>query len=130
MQIVVAVLVLVVGQSLLPLAGEAFGAGTEPNTVMVPPRINAPAGDDQLLALSDKAMSEIAQSKGLALLSREEVQKKLGYEHWPPKAEALKPLITSPAVNYVAAGSITKLGEQLSLDFVVYDILGNSPPKF
>ena len=130
MQIVVAALVLVVTQSFLPLAGEAFGAGPEPNTVIVPPRINAQTGVDQLTALSDKALLEVVQSKGLTMLSREEVQQKLGYAHWPPKAEALKPLIASPAVNYVAVGSITKLGEQLSLDFVVYDILGNSPSKF
>jgi outer membrane protein insertion porin family len=130
MKIVVAVLVLVLTQGVLPLAGEAFGAGSEPNTVMVPPRINAPSGVDQLVALSDKTLLEVVQSKGLATLSREEVQQKLGYEHWPPKAEALKPLITSPAVNYVAVGSITKLGEQLSLDFVLYDIFGNNPPKF
>ena len=129
-KIVVAALVLVVAQGILPLTGEAFGAGPEPNTVIAPPRINAQAGVDQLTALSDKTLLEVAQSKGLTVLSREEVQQKLGYEHWPPKAEALKPLVVSPAVNYVAAGSITKLGEQLSLDFVVYDILGNSPPKF
>ena len=130
MQIVVAALVLVVAPGLLPLAGEAFGADLESNTVMVPPKINAQTGVDQLLALSDKTLLEVVQSKGLAMLSREEVQKKIGYEQWPPKAEALKPLITSPAANYVAVGSITKLGEQLSLDFVVHDILGNSPPKF
>ena len=130
MQIVVTALVLVLAQPLLPLAGQAFGAGPEPNTVMVPPRINAQTGVDQLVALSDKLLLEVVQSKGLALLSREEMQQKIGYEHWPPKVEALKPLIVSPGVNYVAAGSITKLGEQLSLDFVVYDILGTSPPKF
>ncbi len=130
MQIVVVALALVVTPGLLSLASEALGAGQEPNTVMVPPRVNAQAGVEQLLVLSDKTMLDVAQNKGLLMLSREEVQQKLGYEHWPPKAEALKPLIVSPAVNYVAVGSITKLGEQLSLDFVVYDILGNSPPKF
>ncbi|HIJ90514.1 MAG: outer membrane protein assembly factor BamA [Desulfobulbaceae bacterium] len=123
-------LVLVMMQGFLPLAGEVFGAGYEPNTVIVPPLINAPSGVDQLLALSDKTLLEVAQSKGLVMLPREEVQQKIGYAQWPPKAEALKPLITSPAINYVAVGSITKLGEQLSLDFVLYDIFGNNPPKF
>ena len=112
------------------MAGEAFGAALEANTVIVPPRINTPAGVDQLLALSDKTLLEVAQSKGLVLLPREEVQQKLGYDSWPPTAEALKSLLASPAVNYVAVGSITKLGEQLSLDFVVHDIFGNNPPKF
>ena len=99
MKIVVTALVLVVTQGFRPLTGIAFGAGLEPNTVMVPPRINAQTGVDQLLALSDKTMQAVVQSKGLSMLSREEVQQKLGYEHWPPKPEALKPLITSPAVN-------------------------------
>ncbi|MDG4476373.1 outer membrane protein assembly factor BamA [Thiovibrio frasassiensis] len=130
MKIVVLALALFVSLGFLPLAGAAVAAGLEPNTVMIPPRINAQAGVEQLLALSDKTLKEVVQSKGLAMLSREEVQAKLGYEHWPPKVEAVKPLIASPAVNYVAVGSITKLGEQLSLDYVVYDIFGNNPPKF
>lgn len=130
LKIGVAVFVLLVNQGFLPLAGVAFGSGLEPNTVVVPPRINAQAGVDQLRALSDKTLQEVLQSKGLAMLSREEVQKKIGYDQWPPKVDALKPLISSPAVNYVAVGSVTKVGEQLSLDFVVYDIFGTSPPKF
>ena len=81
MQIVVTALVLVVVQSFLSLAGGAFAAGTEPNTVMVPPRINAQTGVEPLLALSDKTLLEVVQSKGLVMLSREEVQQKLGYEH-------------------------------------------------
>ncbi|MFA7383099.1 MAG: outer membrane protein assembly factor BamA [Desulfurivibrionaceae bacterium] len=112
------------------MAGEAVAAPLEANTVIVPPMINAPSGVDQLLALSDKTLLEVAQSKGLVLLPREEVQQKLGYDAWPPAAAALKTLITSSAVNYVAVGSITKLGEQLSLDFVVHDIFGSNPPKF
>ena len=130
MKIVVTALLLVLSHSILPLSGVAFGAAAESNTVMIPPRINAQSGVDQLRALSDKALLEVVQSKGLVMLPREEVQQKLGYEPWPPKVEALKSLITSPAVNYVAVGSITKLGEQLSLDFVVHDIFGNNPPKF
>lgn len=129
-KIVVIALVLVLTQGLLLSAGDASAADPEPNTVMLPPRINAPAGVDQLTALSDKTLLEVVQSKGLVLLPRAEVKQKLGYAEWPPKAEALKPLATSPAINYVVAGSITKLGEELSLDFVVYDILGNKPPKF
>ena len=125
-----AALVLFVTPGILPLAGEAFGAALEANTVIVPPRINAPSGVDQLLALSDKTLVEVAQSKGLVMLPREEMQQKLGYAAWPPAPEALRPLVTSPAVNYVVVGSITKLGEQLSLDFVVHDIFGNNPPKF
>ena len=129
-KIVVIALVLVLTQGILLSAGDASAADPEPNTVMLPPRINAPAGVDQLTALSDKTLLEVVQNKGLVLLPRAEVKQKLGYAEWPPRAEAVKPLIISPAVNYVVAGSITKLGEELSLDFVVYDILGNKPPKF
>jgi len=129
-KIVVTALILVVTHGISPLTGMALGAGLEPNTIIVPPRINAQAGMDQLLVLTDKTLLEVAQSKGLLVLPREEAQKKLGYDSWPPKVESLKSLIASLTVNYVAVGSITKLGEQLSLDFVVHDILGNNPPKF
>jgi len=129
-KIMVIAFFLVLTPSILFMAGSVFGAEPESNVVMIPLRINAPTGVDQLLALSDKALLEVVQSKGLTMLPREEVQQKLGYEPWPPKVEALKALASSPKINYVAVGSITKLGEQLSLDLVVHDIFGNNPPKF
>ncbi|MFA7384529.1 MAG: hypothetical protein WC001_13895, partial [Desulfurivibrionaceae bacterium] len=66
MKIVVALLLLVVAQPIPPLAGVALGAGSEPNTVMVPPRINAPAGGEQLVVASDKILQEVVRSKGMA----------------------------------------------------------------
>ncbi len=122
------VLLALLALSLLP--GMATAAGEEPNTIVLPPKINAPSGSETLQAASDQALLELLTAKGLTLLPREEVEKSVGYGEWPPRKNSLPPLATSPAVSYVATGSITRLGTQLSLDFLVYDLLGEAPPKY
>jgi len=108
----------------------AIAGNTEANTVVIPPKINAPGGAGDLQILNDQLLSETLQSKGLSMLSRDEVLKNIGYDIWPPKPNTLTALGTSPSVNYVVTGSITKLGEQLSLDFLVYDLFSDAPPKY
>ncbi|MGV1099280.1 outer membrane protein assembly factor BamA [Thiovibrio sp. JS02] len=110
--------------------GRALAAGDEPNTIFLPPKINAQTAIDALRATSDQALLDVLTGKGLTMLPREEVAKNVGYEEWPPRQNSLPPLVTAAAVNYVATGSITRLGEQLSMDFVVYDLFSAAPPKY
>lgn len=110
--------------------GLASAAGNEPNAMVVPPKVHAPAGMPELAALTDQILADILQGKGLVLIPRQEAEKKIDYDNWPPAHAALAPLAPSPAVNYILTGSITRFGEQLSLDFSVYDLAGNTIPKY
>lgn len=120
---------------LLLLAGPLLLPGTaaaedEPNTMVVAPMVHAPAGTEELAALTDRILTEILRDKGLLLIPRQETGARIGYDNWPPDHAALAPLVPSPAVNYVVVGSVTRFGEQLSLDFSVYDLAGKTIPKY
>lgn len=109
---------------------QAHAAGVEANTLILPPKIHSPSELAQLVAVSDKALDEAARSKGFAVMPRGEAQQKFAYDQWPPKPEALKSALSSPAVGFVAAGTLTRLGNQFSLDFVVHDLVGGAQPRF
>jgi outer membrane protein insertion porin family len=51
---------------------------------------------------------------------------------WPPSYEAIQQFGTEAAadVSYVAVGSLTKLGDSISLDIKVYDLLDPSSQTF
>ncbi|MFZ5774729.1 MAG: outer membrane protein assembly factor BamA [Thermodesulfobacteriota bacterium] len=125
----VVLLLLLTGQALPLAALRAMAADGQANTVVLPPKINAPEKQEQLRTLCDQAFSEVLAAKGITLMPRDEVQKRLGYESWPPRREAMTSLALAPSTAYVATGSITRLGEQISLDFVVMDALGGTAPK-
>lgn len=109
---------------------KAFAASDEPNTMVVPPRVHAPTGMEELTIHTDQLLGEVLRSKGLAMIPRQQAREKIGYENWPPDHGALASLVSSPAISYVVTGSITRVGEQLSLDFSVYDLAGKSIPKY
>ncbi|MBC8208562.1 MAG: outer membrane protein assembly factor BamA [Desulfobulbaceae bacterium] len=49
---------------------------------------------------------------------------------WPPPAQALNELSQRTNKDYVAIGSLTLLGEQISLDYKIYDLLDPGAPKY
>lgn len=114
--------------SVLPPA-PAFAAGPEANTIIIPPKVNAPSDTEKLTAASDKALEEAARGKGFAVFSRAEAGQKLGYDQWPPKPEALKAALPSPGISFAAVGSVTRLGARFSLDFTVHDLSGSTQPR-
>ena len=129
LKILAVLLLLLTGQALPLAALHAMAAEPEANTVVLPPKINSPDKQEQLRALCDQTFAEVLAAKGVTLLPREDVQKRVGYDTWPPKRESMNALALAPATAYVATGSITRLGEQLSLDFVIQDVLGNTASK-
>ena len=105
-------------------------ATEEPNTIFIPPKINSPSDLEQLTQLTDQHLQNILEAKGLELVNRQEIEKKLSYSTWPPTPDSVKPLAPTPTINYVVTGSVTELGQQLSIDFIVYDIFSSEAPKY
>ncbi|MFU8819549.1 MAG: outer membrane protein assembly factor BamA, partial [Desulfurivibrio sp.] len=46
---------------------------------------------------------------------------------WPPPLPALQALELPPQTRYLVTGSLTRLGEQLSIDLTVFDLNGEDP---
>ncbi len=98
------------------------------NTAFVPLKINA---TDQvaLEEIADKALERQLSAQNFTMLSRPEAKEIADYAaSWPPPAVVLKALAKTEGVDYVAVGSLTKIGEQVSLDFLVFDVLAPDSP--
>jgi len=93
------------------------------NTAFVPFKINAP--DQQAMAIqADEALRQELETRKFVMLSRAETSEMLDYAGaWPPAQETLEKIAEKTGYDYVAVGSVTQIGEQLSLDIQVYDVL-------
>ncbi|MCI5218640.1 MAG: outer membrane protein assembly factor BamA, partial [Candidatus Electrothrix sp. LOE2] len=64
------------------------------------------------------------RDKDLVMLSRLEAEELVDYNGpWPPSAAALTKAAESAGLDYVAVGSLTMLGEHISVDMQVIDLL-------
>lgn len=99
------------------------------NTLFLPLKINAPTEKAELTRQSDQALNKILEAKGSRMKSRAEAEAQLDYDAWPPTIKSLLPL-TPTTINYVAAGSLTRLGNKISIDIVVLDLLDESSPSY
>jgi len=106
-------------------------AADQRTTLFLPLKINAEAAAD-LAAASDLALSATLLDQGTEYekfrwLSRAEAETALDYQGaWPPSLAAVQPLLAQlekkgVAVDYIAAGSLTVLGRQISLDIRIID---------
>ena len=98
------------------------------NTAFLPFKINAP--DPQEMAkLSDAALQKELESKTLTMLTRDEAAAIVDYNgSWPPPPAIFTQLAEKTGYDYVAVGSLTQIGDQLSLDIQVFDVLAPSSP--
>lgn len=99
------------------------------NTVFLPLKINTPVEATELAALSDQALTNILGTKGMKMVPRDEAQRELNYEAWPPTLKTVYPIAPAES-NYIAAGSLTRLGNKISIDVVVYDLFDESSPTY
>jgi len=112
-------------------------AADKPNTLALPIKINTPIDKTRLTHNVDTALSEVLASspaflRTFKLLPRTEAQNIFDYSAWPPSYEALQKfgMETAPDVSYVAVSSLTRLGENISIDIKVYDMLDPSSQTF
>lgn len=100
------------------------------NTAYLPLRIIAPQIDATFADQVDNAFSTALAEADLTMVARETAQKIVDYQQWPPDVKTLATVAEKTGYDNVAAGSFTVLGEQISVDVKVYDILAPEKPKF
>lgn len=117
------------GLFMVPLAIQAAPARSA--AIFLPFKINSAASPEALTAKTDQALQDALAAKGIPLLARGEVARHINYQKsWPPTADALMALPGVKNANYAVAGSLTQLGETVSIDLVVLDLLGHEPPRY
>lgn len=99
------------------------GQAAEQNTAFLPLKINAP--DRPTLRLqADKALGDALAEKKLSMIPRSEAETLADYSgSWPPPAAVLSRIAEKTGYDYVAVGSLTQIGERISLDVAVFDTL-------
>ncbi|MCF8057190.1 MAG: outer membrane protein assembly factor BamA [Desulfocapsa sp.] len=108
-----------------------FAVAVEQNTTYLPLKINSPADLKTLTEQADQALSNALLATSFSMMERKEAEKILDYTgDWPPKPEKLQDIATATGLDYVAAGSLTVIGDQISVDYKVYDLLSPDSPQY
>ncbi len=105
-------------------------AAVEQNTTFLPAKINGSGDTAALTNQADKALAAALTSQGFAMVERDKAKQMLNYNGaWPPATKELHDLAQKTGHDYVAVGSVTAIGEQVSVDYNIYDLLSASAPK-
>ncbi|MCI5212774.1 MAG: outer membrane protein assembly factor BamA, partial [Candidatus Electrothrix sp. ATG2] len=115
--------------SLLIFSATDSISAVEQNTVFLPLKIHAE--DSGFVAQQvDLAFEGALGDKNLIMLSRFEAEELVDYNGpWPPSTAALTKVAESLGLDYVAVGSLTMLGEHISVDMQVIDLLKPETPR-
>lgn len=94
----------------------------ETATIFLPLKINATSNKDKLVDDADRLMKEAVTENSMTILERSEVTTIMEAETWPPPTSSLKSISSISTQDNVAIGSLTRLGERISLDITVFDL--------
>ncbi|WP_310600072.1 outer membrane protein assembly factor BamA [Desulfobulbus sp.] len=100
----------------------------ESNTVFLPFKINAPDAA-AVTGVADKALEREAGAKGMKMMPRGQAEKLVDYKGaWPPPTPVLAKVAESAGAGYVVIGSLNKLGNRISVDCAIVDVLAPKTP--
>lgn len=103
----------------------------EQNTTYLPLKINSQKDTDKLSEQADVFLEEALVSNGLVLLPRQKAESLVQYQgEWPPAISQLQKIAETFGQDNVAAGSLTFVGNQISLDIKVFDLLSPKNPRY
>ena len=98
------------------------------NTAFIPFKINAP-DTTETARQADELLQQALERKSLKMMPREEAIQLVDYRGtWPPVAETLTKISEQTGFDYVAVGSLTMIGDQVSIDVQVFDVLAPESP--
>ena len=108
-----------------------FVAAVTQNTTYLPLKVNSPGDQSSVAAQADSGLENALYPAAFSMLSRNEASKLVDYSAaWPPSEATLKKVAQSTGLDYVAVGTLTVIGEEISIDYKVYDVLSPATPKY
>jgi len=108
-----------------------FATAVEQNTTFLPLKINSPSNQTAIAEQADTALNDALLPTSFSMMDRAEAKTYLNYSGtWPPTPATLKKIAAATGLDYVAAGSLTVIGEQISIDYKVFDLLSPATPKY
>lgn len=101
------------------------------NTTYLPLKINSASEQSNLAAQADSGLKNALFPVSFSMMSRSEAEKLVDYSgSWPPAPADLENIAKETGLDYVAAGTLTVIGDQISIDYKVFDILSPTAPKY
>jgi outer membrane protein insertion porin family len=115
----------------LCLVSPGFATAIEQNTTFLPLKINSPSNQTAITEQADRALSNALSPTAFSMMKRAEAEKLLNYSGtWPPDPKDLQKIAAATGLDYVATGNLTVIGEQISVDYKVFDLLSPASPKY
>ncbi|MGI9538436.1 MAG: outer membrane protein assembly factor BamA [Desulfocapsaceae bacterium] len=108
----------------------APASAVDQNTAFLPFQIIAQSVDESLTAKVDDNLTNVLMRSNFQMLDRTLAEDLVDYDKWPPDTKALDSIAQNTGLDSVAAGSVTIIGSQISIDVKVYDVLDPENPKY
>jgi outer membrane protein insertion porin family len=109
----------------------AQAKAAEPNTAFLPLKINSQTNIAELTKSADTDLAEALKAYNLTMVERAGAEKMVNYNGtWPPGAKDLRHISETTGTSNVAAGTLTVLGNQISIDVKVFDPLSSNAPTY
>lgn len=100
------------------------------NTTFLPLKINSTSNTAELAKSADTGLNAALQAANLSMVPRGKAEKMINYTTWPPTAKDLSHIARQTGMNNIAVGTLTVLGNQISIDYKVFDALAPATPTF
>ena len=100
------------------------------STAYLPLQIIAPQPDPSFTVQVDSSMEASLAKAELTMISRQSANQITDYNVWPPSPDSLEVIASKTGHDNVAAGTLTIIGEGISVDFKVFDLLDPNHPKY
>lgn len=105
-------------------------AGDAP-TGFLPLQINSPGDRETLAERADQDLAAALAATEFFLIPRSEAKKLADYQgSWPPPASKLQDVAEKRGAENLAAGNLTVIGNQISIDIKLFDLLAPENPTF
>jgi len=97
----------------------------------LPLNINTSENHDAIALQVDSDLQKIVSEAGIQLVTRNSEKILVDYTgSWPPPLKILQEIAESSEADYIAAGNLTIIGSQISVDVKLFDILSPETPTF
>ncbi len=115
----------------LSLILPSLACAVEQNTTFLPLKVNSPVNHAEIIAQADQALASVLLPSTFSPMDRAEAAKLLDYSGpWPPAPDQLQKITAATGLDYVAVGSLTVIGKQISVDYKVFDLLAPDAPQY
>ncbi|PIE65150.1 MAG: outer membrane protein assembly factor BamA [Desulfobacterales bacterium] len=96
----------------------------------LPLRIIASTTDTSFTAAVDDSLRSVLARSNQDMVSRENAEQLVDDKGWPPSRKALQGIAEKTGFDNVAIGTLTVIGNQISLDYQVFDLLDPDHPVY